>query len=236
MNDDGPPFENILKQTQKDQTARAFAAHPTPEGLLNIGIEALEAAEFHLKRFHDGDQAEAPLACARGCTFCCHQYVGLSVPELAVLAKFITSRMNRAGQTRLLARLSEVALATLGMGHFERASSHIDCPLLDPESRRCTVYVARPLTCRGMHSLSREACEEDDVAPGRTRPIPQYASHKAVTRSIAIGLQLGLAERGAQVSELELTAALRQVLERPEMFQRWIGGEAIFKGVVVPPA
>jgi Fe-S-cluster containining protein len=231
---DDPKFESELKQAQKDSVAAAFAKNPSASGLADIGIDAIEATETFLKRFYQEKPPEQPLACAVGCTFCCHQYVGLSMPELAILTKFIQSNFKAAQITRLIGRLNEVASATKGMGQFERAASKIDCPLLDQTSRQCSIYATRPLTCRGMHSLDRDACEADDATPGQNHPIPQYESHKSIVQSIAIGLQLGLAENDIEPEELELTSALLQALTGPGAIDHWIKDQKEFENTVVP--
>ena len=169
MSDEGPEFEDRLKLAQKDDVAKAYAARPSPDGLSDIGLDALQTADALLQRFYDEERPEQGLACAQGCTFCCHQYVGLSVPELAILAKYIEANFSDQDRRSLAWRLDRVCQATRGMGRLARSSSNIDCPLLEPETRRCAAYAARPLTCRGMHSLSREACAAADAAPGSGR-------------------------------------------------------------------
>ena len=144
MDSDKPNFESDLKQAQKDSVAKTFASHPTGDGLADIGIDALETVETLLKRFYEQEKPDQPLACAAGCTFCCHQYVGLSMPELAILTKFIQSNFDDAQVTNLISRLNDVVGKTKGMGRFERAASKIDCPLLAQESRKCSIYTARP--------------------------------------------------------------------------------------------
>lgn len=229
-------FEDHLKAAQVAAVAETLGDNPNRNRLADIGIDALNAAEVFLRRFYDTRPADGPPACAAGCTYCCHQYVGVSVPELAALTKFIRARMSDAEIDGLSARLTEVGERTEGMKRFERAVAGLDCPLLNAETRQCTVYEARPLTCRGMHSLSVAACEANDAAPDREVAIPQYESHKGVTRSIAIGVQLGLKEAGHEVEELELTAALRIALTVPDAFERWLAGDNVFADCTVPPA
>ena len=209
MGDDVIDFENQLKLAQKDDAAKAFAARPSPEGLSDIGLDAL------LNRFYEDENPGQGLACTKGCTFCCHQYVGISLPELVILAKFITSNFSDDERQSLIRRIDEVIAKTRGMDWLDRSSTNIDCPLLDPETRRCQAYAARPLTCRGMHSLSREACEAAHEAPGTGLTLPQYEAHKRILRSLAIGLQLGLDKQGAEVAELDMAAALKLVLDDP---------------------
>ena len=235
MDNDRPAFEDQLKLAQKESVACELAKSPTVDRLTDIGIDAMETVDTLVKRFYATGPSEGQPACTEGCTFCCHQYVGLTVPELAVLAKYITSNFSSAEKRDLKVRLSKVVHATRGMKRFERAVAKLDCPLLGENTRRCTVYAARPLTCRGMHSLSRAACEANDTAPGKIEPIPQYAAHKSIVRSISVGMQLALAEHGAAVSELELAEALRLVLAEPELFERWMNGERVFDSAHMPP-
>ncbi len=234
MNADKTSFEDDLKLAQKDSVAEAYLKNPTPDGLADIGIDALATAETLLNRFYQDEKPDQALACVAGCTFCCHQYVGVSMPELAILAKYIETNFDTAGQQRLLDRLSDVVKETVSMSQYVRAASRLDCPLLDPDLRHCTAYAARPLTCRGMHSLDRDACEKDDATPGKKNPIPQYEDHKSITRSIAIGLHLGIAENKLEPQELELGSALLQILTNPDAIERWIKGEKIFEDAAVP--
>jgi len=234
MNSDLPGYEDDLKLAQKDSAAKAFAENPSPDGLADIGIDALDAAEALLNRFYQEEKPDQQLACQAGCTFCCHQYVGISMAELAIVAKYVETNFDKSGQQQLRDRLSETIEATAGMNQFERAASRIDCPLLNETSRQCTIYAARPLTCRGMHSLDRDACEKDDATPGKNHPIPQFEDHKNITRSIAIGLHLGIAENNLEIKELELGRTLLIALTEKDAIERWIKGEAVFEDAVVP--
>ena len=234
MNSDNPGFEDDLKLAQKESVAKAFAENPTPDGLTDIGIDALASAETLLNRFYQQEKPDQPLACQAGCTFCCHQYVGISLPELAIIVKYIATNFDAAAQEKLRGRLNKTIEATAGMSQFERAASRIDCPLLDEPTRQCTIYAARPLTCRGMHSLDRKACEKDDATPGQNHPIPQYEDHKSITRSIAIGLHLGIAENDLEPHELELGKALLIALTEQDAIERWIKDEALFAEAVAP--
>jgi len=223
-----------LKLTQKESVALELAKSLSVDRLTDIGIDAMETVDTLVNRFYATGPSEGQPACTAGCTFCCHQYVGLTVPELAVLAKYISSNFSSAQRHELKVRLSKVVDATQGMKCFERAVASVDCPLLGENTRRCTVYAARPLTCRGMHSLSRAACEANDPAPGKMGPIPQYASHKSIVRSISVGMQLALAEHGVTVSELEMVEALRLVLAEPKLIERWMNGEPVFDSARMP--
>ena len=229
-----PSFENDIKQAQKDSVATAFAENPSAAGLADIGIDAIEATETFLERFYQEDPPEQPLACAAGCTFCCHQYVGLSMPELAILMKFIHTNFKDTQIIELIGQLNEVVSTTKGMSRFERAASKIDCPLLDKVTRQCQAYTARPLTCRGMHSLDRNACEQDDATPGKNHPIPQFESHKGIVRAVAIGLQLGIAESEIEPKELELASALLVALTGPQAIDQWIQDQSEFDNTLVP--
>lgn len=231
---DEPSFESAIKQAQKDSVAKAFADTPTADGLSDIGIDAIDSAETFLKRFYEEDPPEQPLACIAGCTFCCHQYVGLSMPELAILTKYIGANFAEAERAALIKRLKELVGKTKDLSQFERAASKIDCPLLDQKSRQCTVYAARPLTCRGMHSLDRDACEADDATPGKNHPIPQYEAHKGIVHAVAIGMQLGIAEGHIEPKELELASALLLALTAPNAIEDWIKDETLFDGALVP--
>lgn len=113
-----------------------------------------------LRRLRDGDAAEvigrtaiAPqladpagpashAACAPGCAFCC-----------------ILSGEDGGTITQTEARRLFEALAPLKGQPDGRAWTSKACPSLDPETRLCRAYEARPMICRSYMSSDVSACE-----------------------------------------------------------------------------
>lgn len=81
-------------------------------------------------------------ACRSGCAFCC-----------------ILSGGDGGTMTEAEARTVHAALAPFAGVPDGRAWHPAACPALDPASRTCRIYEARPLVCRAYVSTDAAACE-----------------------------------------------------------------------------
>ncbi len=102
------------------------------------------------------------LACKEGCAFCC-----------------ILSGEDGGLITDIEARGLHTALAPLA-GEPDGSAWHPDaCPSLDPDTRMCRAYDARPMICRSYISPDADACEE--ISKGNAVPgpgvVPAYTDY-----------------------------------------------------------
>src|SRR4029077_8029706 len=84
---------------------------------------------------------------------------------------------------------------TRGMSPAERQSPDHPCPFL--EEARCSIYEARPLSCRGTNSLDAGACERTLHDPAAraallagTQSIPCYLEPIRAFHAVTAGFQL----------------------------------------------
>ena len=85
----------------------------------------------------------AGAACAQGCAFCC-------------LIGDDPSPISEAERAALHAALAPQVGATAARAWHPKA-----CPALDPESRMCRAYAARPILCRSYTSTDAGVCERN---------------------------------------------------------------------------
>ena len=71
---------------------------------------AVEIFELSLKQ----NPPEAPLACARGCAYCCHSFVSATAPEIFLLARTIRSA-SEGDQAAALERVRATDAVTHGL-------------------------------------------------------------------------------------------------------------------------
>ena len=89
-------------------------------------------------------QAVTNAACHQGCAFCCILPGG----EGGVITGFEAARLHAA--------------ATQLQGRPDGRDWHpAACPALDPETRGCRAYDARPMICRSFLSVDAEACRKN---------------------------------------------------------------------------
>ena len=132
--------------------------------LVQIADAALAEATVRAVR----EDGTSWLACRPGCTACCHGVFRISMLDAARLrAGMVALRVEnpaRAEAIRLRARSRAEALRavfpgdeTTGLLGSDEAAwdafadlpeTDAACPVLDPETGRCELYAARPLTCR----------------------------------------------------------------------------------------
>jgi Fe-S-cluster containining protein len=164
--------------------------------------------------------AGEPLACKAGCTYCCHNVVMATAPEIFAAAGELRTRHDQAFVAGVAGRCDAVG-ATAGI----RRSP---CPLL--HDNLCSVYSARPTVCRKHTSFSVDACIADYEGRGGEIPIRRF--DQEIFECCAVALLLGMRlwdERQGAV--FELSGALRVALQDPHAEQKWLAGEAVFAGV-----
>jgi hypothetical protein len=166
-------------------------------------------------------QRQQPLACAVGCTYCCHNMVMATAPEIFLAASELRRNRDKA-------YLAEVGGRCDAVGQAREAGARPPCPLL--ENDRCTVYAARPAVCRKHNSLAVAACRSEHE--GKPSQIPLRRFDQGVFECCAAALLTGLRlwdARGASV--FELSGALKVVLQDERSEQKWLAGEDVFAGV-----
>ncbi|MEM1233496.1 MAG: YkgJ family cysteine cluster protein [Pseudomonadota bacterium] len=117
---------------------------PVLEKELHSGTAATRIGQIGLATTSE----PAGLACAAGCAFCC-----------------ILSGEDGGVITGVEAKALHTALAPKAGEPDGRDWHPSACPSLDPETRLCRAYEARPMICRSYISRDLSACEE--IAEGR---------------------------------------------------------------------
>jgi hypothetical protein len=238
----GPVFkeawQNDLAVAAANTAHGILRGEPTLERTVALARNAMAATS----RLADGLLARAPagaVACKAGCDHCCHQAVGVTAPEALAIFDHLRSTRSSGELARVAAKVSQHHARTRGLSSQERFSPDHPCPFL--EAGNCSIYEARPLSCRGMNSLDADECatrlrdpqaRAAFLASGRGGH--SYLEPIRAFHAISAGLQLGLSELyDLDMRPLELTAALQLLLAGPESGPRdWISGERPFESAV----
>jgi hypothetical protein len=170
----------------------------------------------------------SPIACREGCSSCCVSKVVAVAPEVLRIADHLRATLAPDAFAALLGRVRAADEHTRGLGRRERAHAGVPCPLLVEDA--CSVHEVRPLLCRGWTSLDASACERHFADPDGAPVAPAYATGYELATAVLAGLSLAARDAGRDGALLELTAALRIALERPDAKERWLGGRPVFAG------
>jgi hypothetical protein len=229
------PWQNEVVLAAATTAHRFLSEGHTLDRAVELGRNAMAGTS----KIAEGALALAPdrpPACQAGCAHCCHQAVGVSAPELFAIHAHLRATRTPAELDGTARRIRDADDKTRGMTAAERLSPALPCPFLVEE--RCSIYEVRPLACRGTNSLDATACERALRDPearaaflAGSFPLPCFLEPIRAFHAVAAGLQIALDElHGLQVLPLELTAAMRILLDNPETApQQWLSGKDPFQ-------
>jgi Fe-S-cluster containining protein len=150
----------------------------------------------------------------------------VTAPEAFRLAHEVAKGRSGRAESNRAAFLARAG-ATAGLTAAERFGRRLPCPLLAADL--CSVYAARPLSCRRVTSFAVEPCREEyEGQPGDILMPKKALTHAGNTQ---IPLLAALKAIGRPVRLYELAAAVRTVLETRDAEAGWLSGEDIFGGV-----
>ena len=86
------------------------------------------------------------VACARGCSMCCHMQVEMLPPEAFSLAQWLRAHFTPAALQGVMARLRANTARIHEIGLEARKRSNLACALLGGDGA-CSAYEARPAQC-----------------------------------------------------------------------------------------
>jgi hypothetical protein len=171
--------------------------------------------------------AKGPIACSKGCSWCCTTYVSATAPEIFNLARAV--RRVDTARTRVM----DAAARAKGIPQDLREARRIVCPIL--EGNACSLYGHRPVICRTLLSTSLEACLKILV---ENQPVAMpHADKSPMIRSCAvIMMKAALTLCGLPPAHYELIQGLEVALAHDDAEERWLRGEPLFAAVPVDRA
>jgi Fe-S-cluster containining protein len=171
-------------------------------------------------------------ACSKGCSYCCHMRAVVTAPEVLRIAAFIEETFSVEEREALARRVAATDEQAHGMSDEAWGAARVPCPLL--VANECSVYSVRPLDCRAYNSRSVTACRNAFESYAKW-DVPVDAEHQLSYKCVQAGLLYALAGSGRSAWLLELTAALRILLEDPNAAVRWCAGENVFAAAELAP-
>jgi Putative zinc- or iron-chelating domain len=230
-----PTAQDVLSDAAC-RTLEACWPKPSAEAVCRAMDEVFTLAEAQWaqrRRSLDYVRSAPPPACSAGCGWCCHQQVGVSVPEALRVAAALTA-LPEAERTAITTRMGETDRLTRGMTTLERARAHVACPFLALDGR-CRIYTVRPLRCRGLYSIDAgfcAACQTDidtmqaRMERGEVKPAFLDTPARLFGNALS-GVLAALRKRAPKtLVALELVAAVRALMADPRLGERWLAGRA----------
>lgn len=211
------------------QLAAALALSSSPEAFAQAAQSAVNLCD------QITGPAVANLACREGCALCCWLRVDVFAHEVFLIAHHILTHFSEVEIAGLLVRLAAHVSAVAALTPFEHATRNVPCPLL--REGRCSIYAARPHSCRRHHSLDFSACQFTFDHP---KDLAAPAAHdRDLFRALSEVMQLNIetyAGAGFDPTIYELGTALHEALHDPSSWERWRHHAQAFLRASVTPA
>lgn len=180
---------------------------------------------------HDARIASAPdvstLACRSGCTWCCHFSVDVRPVEVFSILDFLERTFTIEEQARVFAEVRTNSTALKNLGEIERMRRNVKCPFLN--GGRCTIYAARPQTCRNYHATNAAGCQQSYEDPDNLDIDPDFAPWVYQAGGAHVdAFSTALRDAGYDVSAYELNCAIDAALSEPGARERFDSKLAAF--------
>ena len=173
---------------------------------------------------------KVPIACARGCGYCCNLRVQVQPYEAFRLAAWLRTHFDAPRLQRVISRLRENVARTRALGEEARKRTNMPCALLGDDGA-CTAYEARPAQCRRYHSTTLDPCKAFHADPSRDDV--ESGMHPAVAHNADVIITQGrhaARDAGLDDASTDMNIALLEALENPKAFRRWKDGKKAFPG------
>jgi len=199
-------------------TVRRIVAQETAQARTDIAALGSLAAYRNSLQRHDRRLAEAPdagaLACKSGCAWCCHFSVDVRPVEVLNILEFMHEAFAADEQQRLRAEIEANARVLGPLDEDQRIRQTIRCPFL--VDARCSIYAARPQTCRNYHATSSAGCQQSYEQPDNFDIAPEYAPLVYQSGAAHVdAFSRAMQDAGYDIAAYELNSALAEALAQP---------------------
>lgn len=223
-------FEGTREITREELVAiRDGDAGERAEGLESLArarhADLEDAVEEAFAGSPEGEATRRAVACRKGCSFCCHINVSVTIPEAILVATAL-----RGDYREFAAAVDATAAQTAGLSEIERFRRAVPCPML--KDGACGIYDVRPTACRAYLATDARKCEaslESARTVGTPSPVESLAYPQQISAAINGGVLQACADAGLQSCAVELSQATALMLRDDTAVTRWLNGETVFE-------
>jgi Fe-S-cluster containining protein len=155
-------------------------------------------------------KVRAAVACRAGCDFCCRGPVGAQAHEVLIAADYVVNHFSPDEVAVIIERAGAHRARTTGLGAADQARLAQACPLL--RDGHCSIYEARPESCRAHHSRDATVCEAylaDPTVPIQDSFIPALRGRMFAAM---LGIDQAISDAGFDDNAYDFGSALHEAL------------------------
>ncbi|MGH8176504.1 MAG: YkgJ family cysteine cluster protein [Steroidobacter sp.] len=199
-------------------TVRRIVSQEYGQARTEIAQRGPVAAYQSSQQRHDERLAAAPdattLACKSGCSWCCYFTVDVRPVELFRILEFVAREFTPQEQERVRSEIEANSAVLAKLDDVERMQRNIKCPFL--ASGRCTIYAARPQTCRNYHATSAAGCEKSFQEPDNLDIDPEFAPLVYQAGGAHVdAFSTAMRDEGYDIMAFELNTAFAAAMSEP---------------------
>jgi Fe-S-cluster containining protein len=216
---------HLVRRLVADERDRA-TAEIASEGPL---VAYARSQSRHEQRLAEAGDAST-LACRAGCSWCCHFTIDVRAVEVFRILDHLAT-LPATEQQRIRERIAKNAQMVQRLNESERARTNIECAFLN--EGRCSIYLARPQTCRNYHATDAAGCqqafehpENEDIDPDFA-PLVYQSGHAHVE-----AFANAMASAGYETDVYEMNTALAAALSEPSTRARFLSKVQAFTDLV----
>jgi Fe-S-cluster containining protein len=217
------PEEHALFEKTGEWVFKRLRKTRNPEDLL--GVVATAHKGFDRAQASAPEAARAAVACRAGCDACCHTPVGAQAHEVLLAAQHVQTRFPAAALEELITRAAGHRAAFAGRPVALRAALRSPCVAL--RDGACTIYEARPESCRSHHSHDAGACRVN-MENGNENLDVFIPALRARMFAVMLGIDQAVEESGFDDRAYDFGSALHEALTNSLCAVRWTRREAAF--------
>lgn len=168
----------------------------------------------------------ARVACRAGCDSCCHVPVDASAHEVFFAADHIQTHFSPAALTAVIARLARHQARITAYEEGQRARSRQPCALL--KAGTCSIYAARPGTCRTHHTSNVALCVANKADASVNVTKAYLPALRARMYAVMFGVDEAMEAAGYDERCYDFGCALHEALTNSLCLMRWLRRQPAF--------
>jgi Fe-S-cluster containining protein len=239
--DHGPPMFSPAVEKQRrqlyaqtlDQMERHLESVGDPADMLT----ALSWGMGKLEKTYAETAAKirVSVACAAGCSHCCHGPVDVQAHEVFFAAEHIQLHFSTEELTGVIERVGARRNRVAGLNSDERDRIRQPCALLG-NSGQCSIYAGRPEACRVHHTSDASVCAAHEQDPDVDLEAVYIPELRARMFAVMIGMDEAIEAHGFDDRSYDFGSALHEALTNSLCRVLWMRKGPAFPDSCLAPA
>lgn len=191
---------------------------PLFKGMQKQYIAISELTHSFGKRTYEQNQ---PIACVKGCSWCCFQPVYLTTQEALLLYEYAIQTFDLQQIKAVRSKAEEKLKKTKNLSEDKKQHIVHACPFLVDNS--CSVYSVRPMACRIYLSKDVNSCKKKYDNPSNKTVFPELFDFPLkVGRYMNEGFAAFLKGKGKEIREMTIEEFMVKLFKNPDYYKEWL--------------